>query len=86
MLGKRFKERSSVLRTLFRLIDVGSDQLNLTLAQLILAVCRQPECRVAEPPFGGIQDLKFEKFNFFLCVISARRQRKQPAEHLQTHI
>ncbi|XP_053371495.1 armadillo repeat-containing protein 2 [Clarias gariepinus] len=38
MLGKRFKERSSVLRTLFRLIDVGSDQLNLTLAQLILAL------------------------------------------------
>ncbi|KAK3506989.1 hypothetical protein QTP70_034689 [Hemibagrus guttatus] len=36
MLGKRFKNRSSVLRVLFRLIDLGSDRLNLTLAKLIL--------------------------------------------------
>ncbi|XP_058248083.1 armadillo repeat-containing protein 2 isoform X2 [Hemibagrus wyckioides] len=36
MLGKRFKNRSSVLRALFRLIDLGSDRLNLTLAKLIL--------------------------------------------------
>uniref|UniRef100_A0A8C1C196 Armadillo repeat containing 2 n=1 Tax=Cyprinus carpio carpio TaxID=630221 RepID=A0A8C1C196_CYPCA len=38
MLGRQFKKRSAILRTLFRLIDVGSDQLNLTLAKLILAL------------------------------------------------
>ncbi|KAL0164763.1 hypothetical protein M9458_040516, partial [Cirrhinus mrigala] len=30
MLGRQFKKRSTILRTLFRLIDVGSDRLNLT--------------------------------------------------------
>lgn len=38
MLRRQFKKRSAILRTLFRLIDVGSDRLNLTLAKLILAV------------------------------------------------
>uniref|UniRef100_A0A671NV42 Armadillo repeat-containing protein 2-like n=1 Tax=Sinocyclocheilus anshuiensis TaxID=1608454 RepID=A0A671NV42_9TELE len=38
MLGRQFKKRSAILRTLFRLIDVGSDRLNLTLAKLILAL------------------------------------------------
>ncbi|XP_030626701.1 armadillo repeat-containing protein 2 [Chanos chanos] len=38
MLGRRCKKRSSLLRVLFRLIDLGSDQLNLTLAKLILAL------------------------------------------------
>ncbi len=38
MLGRQFKKRSAILRTLFRLIDVGSDRLNLALAKLILAV------------------------------------------------
>ncbi|XP_036438207.1 armadillo repeat-containing protein 2 [Colossoma macropomum] len=38
MLGRRFKKRTSILRALFRLIDLGSDQLNLTLAKLILAL------------------------------------------------
>ncbi|XP_026146586.1 armadillo repeat-containing protein 2 isoform X1 [Carassius auratus] len=38
MLGRQFKQRSAILRTLFRLIDVGSDRLNLTLAKLILAL------------------------------------------------
>ncbi|XP_027003425.1 armadillo repeat-containing protein 2 isoform X1 [Tachysurus fulvidraco] len=38
MLGKRFTKRSSVLRVLFRLIDLGSDRLNLTLAKLILGL------------------------------------------------
>lgn len=38
MLGRQCKKRSAILRTLFRLIDVGSDRLNLTLAKLILAV------------------------------------------------
>ncbi|RXN06273.1 armadillo repeat-containing 2 [Labeo rohita] len=37
MLRRQFKKRSAILRTLFRLIDVGSDRLNLTLAKLILA-------------------------------------------------
>lgn len=38
MLGRQCKKRSAILRTLFRLIDVGSDRLNLTIAKLILAV------------------------------------------------
>ncbi|KAI2652055.1 Armadillo repeat-containing protein 2 [Labeo rohita] len=38
MLRRQFKKRSAILRTLFRLIDVGSDRLNLTLAKLILAL------------------------------------------------
>ncbi|XP_051501667.1 armadillo repeat-containing protein 2 isoform X1 [Myxocyprinus asiaticus] len=38
MLGRQCKKRSTILRTLFRLIDVGSDRLNLTLAKLILAL------------------------------------------------
>ncbi|XP_060770129.1 armadillo repeat-containing protein 2 isoform X2 [Neoarius graeffei] len=38
MLGRHFKKRSSILRALFRLIDLGSDELNLTLAKTILAL------------------------------------------------
>ncbi|TSL47633.1 Armadillo repeat-containing protein 2 [Bagarius yarrelli] len=38
MLGKRFKKRTQVLRALFRLIDLRSDQLNLTLTKVILAL------------------------------------------------
>ncbi|XP_062857223.1 armadillo repeat-containing protein 2 [Trichomycterus rosablanca] len=38
MLGRRFKKRSSILRALFRLIDLGSDQLNVTLAKVVLAL------------------------------------------------
>uniref|UniRef100_A0A8C2J5S1 Armadillo repeat containing 2 n=1 Tax=Cyprinus carpio TaxID=7962 RepID=A0A8C2J5S1_CYPCA len=38
MLGRQCKKRSAILRTLFRLIDVGSDRLNLTIAKLILAL------------------------------------------------
>ncbi|XP_683582.4 armadillo repeat-containing protein 2 [Danio rerio] len=38
MLGRQCKKRSGILRILFRLIDVGSDRLNLTLAKLILAL------------------------------------------------
>ncbi|XP_067273748.1 armadillo repeat-containing protein 2 isoform X3 [Pseudorasbora parva] len=38
MLGRQCKKRSVILRILFRLIDVGSDRLNLTLAKLILAL------------------------------------------------
>ncbi|XP_077076225.1 armadillo repeat-containing protein 2 isoform X1 [Siphateles boraxobius] len=38
MLGRQCKKRSAILRTLFRLIDVGSDRLNITLAKLILAL------------------------------------------------
>ncbi|XP_072535058.1 armadillo repeat-containing protein 2 isoform X2 [Salminus brasiliensis] len=38
MLGRQLKKRSTLLRALFRLIDLGSDQLNLTLAKLILAL------------------------------------------------
>ncbi|XP_067240117.1 armadillo repeat-containing protein 2 isoform X1 [Chanodichthys erythropterus] len=38
MLGRQCKKRSAILRTLFRLIDVGSDRLNLTLSKFILAL------------------------------------------------
>lgn len=39
MLGRRCKSRSGILRTLFRLIDLNSAQLNLHIAQLCLALC-----------------------------------------------
>ncbi|XP_066532253.1 armadillo repeat-containing protein 2 [Hoplias malabaricus] len=38
LLGKCFRKRSSILRALFRLIDLGSDKLNLTVAKLSLAL------------------------------------------------
>ncbi|XP_067337481.1 armadillo repeat-containing protein 2 isoform X2 [Channa argus] len=38
MLGRRCKRRSGILRTLFRLIDVNSAQLNLHIAKLCLAL------------------------------------------------
>ncbi|XP_063078202.1 armadillo repeat-containing protein 2 [Engraulis encrasicolus] len=38
MLGRRLRRRAVLLRSLFRLIDLGSDQLNLQLAKLILAL------------------------------------------------
>ncbi|XP_053193106.1 armadillo repeat-containing protein 2 [Scomber japonicus] len=39
MLGRRCKRRSGILRTLFRLIDFNSVQLNLHIAKLCLALC-----------------------------------------------
>uniref|UniRef100_A0A3Q0RM68 Armadillo repeat containing 2 n=1 Tax=Amphilophus citrinellus TaxID=61819 RepID=A0A3Q0RM68_AMPCI len=39
MLGRRCKRRSEILRTLFRLIDLNSAQLNMRIAQLCLALC-----------------------------------------------
>lgn len=36
MLGKQCKRRSHILKTLYKLVDVGSDRLGLTLAKLIL--------------------------------------------------
>ncbi|XP_034554990.1 armadillo repeat-containing protein 2 isoform X2 [Notolabrus celidotus] len=38
MLGRRCKRRSGILRTLFRLIDLNSTQLNLHIAKLCLAL------------------------------------------------
>nr|XP_020443900.1 armadillo repeat-containing protein 2 [Monopterus albus] len=38
MLGRRCKRRSRILRTLFRLIDLNSAQLNLHIAKLCLAL------------------------------------------------
>nr|XP_055041919.1 armadillo repeat-containing protein 2 isoform X2 [Misgurnus anguillicaudatus] len=38
MLGRHCIKRSTILRSLFKLIDVGSDRLNLTVAELILAL------------------------------------------------
>lgn len=36
MLGKQCKRRSHILKTLYKLVDVGSDRLGLTLAKIIL--------------------------------------------------
>ncbi|XP_049627190.1 armadillo repeat-containing protein 2 [Suncus etruscus] len=38
MLGHKFKRRSVLLKTLYKLVDVGSDLLNLKLAKIILAL------------------------------------------------
>ena len=38
MLGNKFKRRSVLLKTLYKLVDVGSDLLSLKLAKIILAV------------------------------------------------
>ncbi|XP_043543026.1 armadillo repeat-containing protein 2 isoform X2 [Chiloscyllium plagiosum] len=38
MLGKICKRRAVLLKTLYRLVDVGSDQLSIQLAKIILAV------------------------------------------------
>ncbi|KAK1804806.1 hypothetical protein P4O66_003648 [Electrophorus voltai] len=37
LLGKQLRKRPSLIRALFRLIDLGSDKLNLTLAKFTLA-------------------------------------------------
>ncbi|XP_066557449.1 armadillo repeat-containing protein 2 [Amia ocellicauda] len=38
MMGRKCRRRATLLKTLFKLIDMGSDQLNLQLAKLILAL------------------------------------------------
>ncbi|XP_048386279.1 armadillo repeat-containing protein 2 isoform X2 [Stegostoma tigrinum] len=38
MLGKMCKRRAVLLKALYRLVDVGSDQLNIQLAKIILAL------------------------------------------------
>lgn len=38
MLGKRFKRRNVLLKTLYKLVDIDSDPLSLKLAEIILAV------------------------------------------------
>ncbi|KAF6112746.1 armadillo repeat containing 2 [Phyllostomus discolor] len=38
MLGNKFKRRSTLLKTLYKLVDVGSDPLSLKLAKIILAL------------------------------------------------
>ena len=38
MLGKRFKRRRVLLKTLYKLVDIDSDPLCLKLAKIILAV------------------------------------------------
>ncbi|XP_008850664.1 armadillo repeat-containing protein 2 [Nannospalax galili] len=38
MLGNKFKRRSVLLKTLYKLVDVGSDSLSLKLAKIILAL------------------------------------------------
>ncbi|NXG14713.1 ARMC2 protein, partial [Grallaria varia] len=38
MLGKRFKRRSELLKTLYKLVDIDSDPLCLKLAKIILAM------------------------------------------------
>ncbi|XP_058276044.1 armadillo repeat-containing protein 2 isoform X3 [Hirundo rustica] len=38
MLGKRFKRRNILLKTLYKLVDINSDPLSLKLAKIILAM------------------------------------------------
>lgn len=38
LLGNKFQRRSVLLKTLYKLVDVGSDLLSLKLAKIILAV------------------------------------------------
>ncbi|XP_037376083.1 armadillo repeat-containing protein 2 isoform X1 [Talpa occidentalis] len=38
MLGNKFKRRTLLLKTLYKLVDVGSDMLSLKLAKIILAL------------------------------------------------
>ncbi|XP_045654382.1 armadillo repeat-containing protein 2 [Ursus americanus] len=38
MLGNKFKRRSVLLKTLYKLVDIGSDLLSLKLAKIILAL------------------------------------------------
>ncbi|XP_067402669.1 armadillo repeat-containing protein 2 isoform X2 [Emydura macquarii macquarii] len=38
MFGKRFKRRSVLLKTLYKLVDIGSDTLGLKLAKMILSL------------------------------------------------
>ncbi|NXU18333.1 ARMC2 protein, partial [Pardalotus punctatus] len=38
MLGKRFKRRNALLKTLYKLVDIDSDPLCLKLAKIILAI------------------------------------------------
>ncbi|NXK62131.1 ARMC2 protein, partial [Sylvietta virens] len=38
MLGKRFKRRNTLLKTLYKLVDIDSDPLSLKLAKIILAM------------------------------------------------
>ncbi|KAM9382957.1 LOW QUALITY PROTEIN: armadillo repeat-containing protein 2 [Phaethornis superciliosus] len=38
MLGKRFKRRTVLLKTLYKLVDIGSDPLCLKLAKILLAM------------------------------------------------
>ncbi|XP_038410809.1 armadillo repeat-containing protein 2 isoform X1 [Canis lupus familiaris] len=38
MLGNKFKRRSILLKTLYKLVDIGSDVLSLKLAKIILAL------------------------------------------------
>ncbi|XP_023578095.1 armadillo repeat-containing protein 2 isoform X2 [Octodon degus] len=38
MLGNKFKRRSILLKTLYKLVDIGSDMLSLKLAKMILAL------------------------------------------------
>lgn len=49
MLGKRFKRRNVLLKTLYKLVDIDSDPLSLKVAKIILAVsvlkCSLVECK-----------------------------------------
>lgn len=53
MLGNKFKRRSVLLKTLYKLVDVGSDLLSLKLAKIILAVVFS---------FSGLVDCSTYKF------------------------
>ncbi|XP_030055047.1 armadillo repeat-containing protein 2 isoform X2 [Microcaecilia unicolor] len=71
MLGRRCKRRALILKTLYRLVDIGSDQLSLKLAKVILAlkVSGKNLLNVCKLLFkisrSDDNDLLFQKYSMF---------------------
>lgn len=70
MLGKRFKRRRVLLKTLYKLVDIDSDPLSLKLAKIILAVsvlkCSLVECEAQNHELHLAFNFSFHIFK--LCL------------------
>lgn len=70
MLGKRFKRRRVLLKTLYKLVDIDSDPLSLKLAKIILAVsvlkCSLVECEAQNHELHLAFNFSFHTFK--LCL------------------
>lgn len=87
MLGRRCKRRSGILRTLFRLIELNSAQLNLYIGKLCLAVSHL--CVWSLYHRLGPSSALYQSYVSGLCCVfffPAVCQWKQPAQHLQAHL